>query len=59
MSEWNYISKGVNRFFANNCERPVVWAAFRERSFEGIALARQMFEVLQIMHIRKKASNYL
>ena len=34
MSEWNNISKGVSRFFANNCERPVVWAAFRERTFE-------------------------
>ena len=30
-----------------------LWAAFRERSFEGIALARQMFEVQQKMHIRK------
>ena len=49
---WGH-ERGVNRFFANNCERPVVWAAFRERSFEGIALARQMFEVQQKMHIRK------
>ena len=36
MSECNYISKGVNRFFANNCERPVVWAALCERTFEVV-----------------------
>ena len=32
---WGH-ERGVNRFFANNCERPVVWAAFRERTFEVV-----------------------
>ena len=54
---WGH-KRGVNRFFANNCERPVVWAALCERSFEGIALARQMFEVQQKMHIRKKSEQF-
>ena len=32
---WGH-ERGVNRFFANNCERPVVWAALCERTFEVV-----------------------
>ena len=32
---WGH-ERGANRFFANNCERPVVWAALCERTFEVV-----------------------